>query len=542
MARKPIEIPIASETRAFGQGIESGVIRPLEDAEDALKALAKVDAGEDIERDMKQAQDATERLRDETKKTARDIEDEFKRSYRKTADDADDATRKMKDGFDEAGNEAAQSAREGAASFTGEFDDVADYIQEVLANALSGFGPAGLVAGVAAAAGIGIAVAKVQELTEKVEEIQERANDVHLGALEEGIDVEGYVTGLDYVRSALERLNEEGQKRFRFFWEEDDTGLQEFISDLRRTGEEQASANDILSLGTRELKAYRDAVDDNTGALQREKNQLEEATARNLDMSDADRRRLETLRDMAGASDRVIERLDEEIEVRSEATERSDAWAESGAAAAQARADAEDEAAERVKGAIQSVTAEQLGAYDSMRDGAYQKATADNAAFNIDKWLSYVEEARGAADTYRANIQTMQLTPGEWENLLALPDDARTSIVNSYATSGEEGKARIRAALGDGGAGEAGAEAAVAFDSSFDPKAKVEAEVNTTKAEASVKELTKDRELKVKVKLDTSEYDNWDPARKTGRVAVTVDKAPWNDWRPAQKNGKVFWE
>lgn len=519
MARKPIEIPIASETKAFGQGIESGVIRPLEDAEDALKALAKVDAGDDIERDLKQAQKATESLKDETKKTAREIEEEFKKSYRKTRDDSDDTTRKMKDGFREAADEAQQSGREAAASFSGGFEDVADFVQETLANALSGFGPIGLAAGVALASVIGSVLANAEMAQDKLNAARERASELASTLYENG----GEIPMAERLQEMFDLLAEEsgsgnGILNLIDQWTDFGSTLDAIRRTAKLTGSGVSDMIDALSGG--DLDKSQRMLDAINRQIEELESNVSTAWAWNPD--------LQALRE-------ARDEIDKTVQAERLAADINDELGAQRVAAA-------EETAEKVKAAGESVVSESLAGYDRMRDAAYTKATADNAAFDIDKWLSYVEEARGAADAYRSNLQSMQLTPSEWENLLALPDDARTSIVNSYATSGEEGKARIRAALGDGGAGDAGAEAAVAFDSSFDPKAKVEANVDTKRAEASVKELTKDREIKVKVKLDTSEYDNWDPARKTGRVNVTVDKAPWNDWRPAQKNGKVYWE
>lgn len=531
-----ITIPIAADAGAFEKGVTSGIIRPVEDAEKALRDLAETRGPQQLEDAMRDAQKQTEKLKDETRASADAIEKNWKKAYRETKQSSDDATRSMKEGFREAGDEAGQSAREGAASFTGEFDDVGDYIQEVLANALSGFGPAGLVAGVAAAAGIGIAIAKINEMKEAVDDLQERAGEVHLEALEEGVDVEGYVTGLGYVREALQRLNEEGQKKFRWFWEEDSTGLQELVRDLRTAGETQADTTDLFSLGTDQLRDYRDALERNARAYDDQADAIK-ATERGMGtLTDAELRRISGLHKQSEAAGRVLETIDREIELRSEAVERSDAWAESGAAAASARADTEEQAAERIKGAVQDVEREQLGAYDNMRQAAYEKATADDTAFDINKWLTYVEESRAAADAYRSNLQGMQLTPAEWENLLALPEQARTNIVNSYATSGDEAKARIRSALGDGGGADAGAEAAVAFDKSFMPDAKITPAVDTAKADRTIADLTKPREVVLKVVPDTSAYDAWQPGRKT--VSVDGDVSALSR-RIDQMNGRT---
>lgn len=528
------EIAVASETGAFEKGIKSGVVKPLEDAEKALKKLGDTNVGRDIDRDLDAAQRATKSLEKETKDAAREIEDAFRSSYRKAKNDADDATDKMRHGFREVGDEAGSSGREAAASFSGEFDDVSDFIQEIAANAFGGFGPAGAAAGLAAAVGLGIATAKIEELKQKVEDLQQVANDVHMSALENDQSVEEFTTSVDGATQALQRLNEEGQKEFRYWWEEDSTGLEEFNRDLRRTGETQANATDIFRLGSRELAKYRDSVRNNSDELRDQAEAIRDAEKGMGTLSDADLRRINSLEAQASAGDRVIETLEREIETRSEAAERSDAWSESGARAATQRAEAEKDAADqraeaeeaardRITAATEAVVSSQLGAYDSMRSAAYDKATADDAAFDTDKWLTYVEETRAQADAYKANIQAMQLSPAEWENLLALPEEARAGIAASYAAAGDEGKTRIREALGDGGGAEAGAQATVSFTDAFQPKADVTVETDTSESEAKVAELVKTREMTVKVRLDTSEVDRWTPPPKFLTTVVNAD-------------------
>ncbi len=68
------------------------------------------------------------------------------------------AAEEGKSGMDDFKQEANQTARESAASFDGSAESIVDVFQEVAANAFQGFGPAGAVAGLAIAAGIGLGV------------------------------------------------------------------------------------------------------------------------------------------------------------------------------------------------------------------------------------------------------------------------------------------------------------------------------------------------------------------------------------------------
>lgn len=179
MARGDLSVVINSETKAFKQGVDSGIIKPLEDAEKALTDLGRSRGPEQLERDMKDAQKQTERLADETKATARQIE----RSYR---DAGRDIKKGVGDGLKDAKQEATQSGRESAASFSGEWTDVGDFLQETVANGLSGFGPLGLAAGIAGAAGIGVITETILGQQEAADELKARLSSAYQEAAEEG--------------------------------------------------------------------------------------------------------------------------------------------------------------------------------------------------------------------------------------------------------------------------------------------------------------------------------------------------------------------
>lgn len=202
MARKH-EIAIAADTRDFERGIRDGIIDPLDDAERNLDQLgdAAEAAGRDSSRGLDKIGDAAEdagreskRLGDDLKDAGRDgeravdrLEDALRDAQRQTdklGDDARDAGRDMERGMKDAEggveefkDEANSTAREAAASFDGSAESIVDAFQEVAANAFVGFGPAGAVAGLAAAAGIGLVVKGFEEAEEAREESEERIGE-----------------------------------------------------------------------------------------------------------------------------------------------------------------------------------------------------------------------------------------------------------------------------------------------------------------------------------------------------------------------------
>lgn len=160
------------------------------DVADAVRGAEKVaesyegvqDALDDVAREARKTEDALEDVGDGTKSAA-DAGDDMARKFRddfdkirkdaKGAGDGigkgiDDGADKAAAGMDDLKDEAAGTSREMAASFDGSVESLAEGLQEVAANAFAGFGPAGAAAGLAAAAGIGIAISKLTEFAEEI--------------------------------------------------------------------------------------------------------------------------------------------------------------------------------------------------------------------------------------------------------------------------------------------------------------------------------------------------------------------------------------
>jgi hypothetical protein len=97
------------------------------------------------------------------------------------------ASKDISKGLGEVKDEARQSGKEAAASFSGEFSDVGDFMQETVAQGLGGFGPLGLAAGLAGAAGIGLVTAELQKQQEETARLKERFSEMYSQAAEDGL-------------------------------------------------------------------------------------------------------------------------------------------------------------------------------------------------------------------------------------------------------------------------------------------------------------------------------------------------------------------
>lgn len=182
---------------AFGEKIEDGFRAAGRAADDLAD---KIDS-------------ATDDIKSDAAAAAEKIEKKFSSSYKEVTADAKKMAKASgeefkgmgtdaSEGLKEFKGEAAQSAKEAAASFDGSADSIADMFQETAAQAFAGFGPAGAAAGIAAAAGLGVAMNYLGVMGEKAAAAAESVGDL----TEQFIDL-----GADGARSATamaERLRE----------------------------------------------------------------------------------------------------------------------------------------------------------------------------------------------------------------------------------------------------------------------------------------------------------------------------------------------
>ena len=178
MARSPIEIPIASETGAFKKGVDSGIIEPREYAQKALDDLARSRGPEELERDMRDAQKQTEKLKDETSRTADAIEKDFQRAYRETKQAADDGLGGVSRKGEEVSGELKQNLGETFSSFRGDLEDLPQIAQDVFGGIAAGAGTVTASLGLAGIAGaIGLVIGGLAQAREEQRKNEEAAND-----------------------------------------------------------------------------------------------------------------------------------------------------------------------------------------------------------------------------------------------------------------------------------------------------------------------------------------------------------------------------
>ncbi len=175
---RPIEIAIDAKTKDAETGI-ARVADSLDEAGAALDDLGKTSrkAGDVVETSLKDAGKQADKLDrdlttalDDAAKSAKRTGDSIGDNVRRGARDADEGVSALRDN-------TASNAKEMGASFQ-DVGSAIDSLQGLMSEALEGFGPAGIAAGVTMAIGIGIAQQALQAAADKVNEIKTTAGQM----------------------------------------------------------------------------------------------------------------------------------------------------------------------------------------------------------------------------------------------------------------------------------------------------------------------------------------------------------------------------
>ncbi len=309
---KGYAVGIVSETKAFKQGIQAGVIAPLEDAQDELTALGRnrgadqlgdalddagdaardaerriedaADAVDDLGRShgpdqledaMRDAQRATERLGDETEEVARDIEREFRDTYRKVKQDAEDASHggvegfgKIKDGAGELQNEIGSNLGEAVSSFRGDMQDLGQVGQDTLGGlaatvaSVPGFGIPAAAALAAGAAGLGLVTAEFERIAEEEEESRQRVADWASAYIESA----GRIVGAAHVVAEVNAISTDPERYKEAQEAAKDWGVDVSTAMLGLAGDETALGIVTETLGKRQQEWAEIVKETSTGS------------------------------------------------------------------------------------------------------------------------------------------------------------------------------------------------------------------------------------------------------------------------------------
>jgi hypothetical protein len=181
-----IKIEFLSDTKDLVRGVDT-IGDKLRDAADDLDDLGRAgeksgdrlgDSFKGVGKDLDGAGDDVKTFEQRAQKAFRAVAQDAEKSGKDVGHSQKDGLHKASQGLDEFKDEANGTAKETAASFDGSADSIIGSFQEVAANAFAGFGPAGAAAGLALAAGLGIAQAALQGNADKANELGDQVSQL----------------------------------------------------------------------------------------------------------------------------------------------------------------------------------------------------------------------------------------------------------------------------------------------------------------------------------------------------------------------------
>lgn len=500
----PIEIPIASETKAFRMGIESGVIDPLEDAEKALLDLGHSgdktsdeldDVGKAGKKSGKLLDDAltgAQRESDKTRNKLEQLADQVEAAGR-SGRSIDDGIRKGTEGAGEAvkefGDEAKQNMAETFASFRGDGEDLVQIVQDTFGGVMSNLGPVGMAAGAAGAIGIGLIIGAFEKAKEEEADFRERVAELAADLIEHGGEgAEGIRQIADGLKGmALE--TDEGKKK-----------LAEVVKEAKEVGVSVEGLAQAYAGSAEALDEYGQKAAD-VATEERELARLGGVMADSN--SKSSKARQDQIRDYSKLIDGVSE-LKKEQEA---AAEIEAAWIESGGAAMEARADR----MEALQGELDGAIGKWSDYYDA-ETGATDPAAYLNAMqARIDATANFNTNVNRLATDFGMSSAEVQAIIDQGVDFAPMLQ----SIIDSGM--GDEYVAQVRAAVGGG----------QDIVNGNPLTATVDADADTSKAEGELDAAATDRDTTIKAKPDSkaaaAELDAVAAKSRTATIRANAD-------------------
>lgn len=414
----------------------------LEEVADQLEDLG--DGGKTID---DKVGDAFRGMSDDAKDAARTVDDKVGSALRSVADDAKAAGKTIgkdvKDGADKAGDglgelkdEAAGTAREAAASF-GSIEDAAGALQEVAANALVGFGPAGMVAGLAAAAGIGLAMTAMQDAATTATEAKQKAVDMVDAIAEAG----GNLADVDLADRIKSWGREVLDDNWMTFWaDESSTKFQETAKDAEAFGVKATDAIRAASGSADDSRKFLEETADDWQTLNKRVEEGSRVSADGAiafdDGAKAAQKQRDALSDLRGQAEENIKTTESAVEIyglEADAIGDTEAATEAATEALRDRSDALNESATSAMSADQAELDYIETLAQSTKDIASNGRTMDiNTEAGRANRATLLEMAGSARTLIDAQIAQGDTTA----NVTKRTSEARTSFINAAVSAG----------------------------------------------------------------------------------------------------------
>lgn len=482
-------------TRDVSDGLD-GVADSLDDlARDAQRSGDRMgdgisDGARDAERSVERVEHSFRDMSDAAQRESRSAGRDIDRNVRQGSDSA-------RDGIREIGDESASTAKEAAASFDGSAESIGDAFQEVAANAFAGFGPAGLIAGVAAAAGIGVAISAIQGGAEDAEKFKERIGELAGEFIETG---DTGAASLDYI---VEKLKEMATET-----EDSATNLEDLRDVSDRSGSSFKDLAQAYSGSAEELDELVKSGKDHLKNLQDEADLIDTTTSKGVD-------KFSNLMDQIDAQDSYNQYLGEAKTVAEEAAEAEANYAAAGGPEMELKAARLEALNEK---------------YDEIAGSASDFISEETGLFDVSGYIASMDARIAALQAYNTQIGESALTEEARSFLDSQGQDAAATLFAGYQNASDAEKAKLNDIWS-----EAGAENSGSYTDTFTagmpdevkgPDVKVEAD--TKAAEADIEKTTsKKREAEIKVVATMTDakkdIDAFVKEKRSISIPVTVD-------------------
>lgn len=438
-----------AETRDFMAGVE--------DAEEALGTV--LDTMDELERESIKSADKVEASLKDITQAAKDTD----RSAENIGKGFKKGTREAEDGLDDLKENSKSNAKEVGASFDGSIESIADGFQGLAAEAFEGWGAAGVAAGVAVAAGIGLVMAGIEKANADAEAFREKVNELTQQLIEVG-DVGEISSG--FISDKLKELANAA---------EDGAISLEKIKDI---SEDTGSSFD-------ELASYFAGNAEGLDELIDKEKELQDTTHDGMEVRAA---AVQALDEEDKARDDLISKLEEQQRVQEAAAQAEADYLAAGGAEWQAKA-----------AAIETINA----AYDDAAGSILDFKNEETGVLDLEAFIASLEERKKQLADYQTALATSGLTTEQKAALDDMGLEAATAYLDGIKNGTPEQAAYLKESLTEAAKDSSGVAKNTIEEAFKKPtEAKVEAKLDTETATKSLEDfINKKRTLKLPVQL-----------------------------------------
>ena len=449
MASKGIVINFLSDVRDF--------LRGTSDVEEALDDV--VDSLEDVSKD---GDKAAEKLADSFKDNMKEVSRAAREAGDGIGSDLNRGTKKAEEGLDDLKKNSESNAKEVTASFDGSVESIVDGFQGLAAEAFEGFGPAGLIAGAALAAGIGLATAEFQKSEEAAQKAKERVADLGTAFIESGADI----AQVEAFQEALKGI----------ITNADDAAVK--VDDLRKLTKKYGDQVPSVAEFATAYAGNADAIESVTEQLEAAIKAEEDKTFKTKAGADASREKQEAYQ---GEIDK-LQGIQEEAELAAQIEEE---WLAAGGAEAQAKADA-----------IGTINA----AYDDVVGSILDYKDEETGLLDTQAFIDAIKARQDQLKQYQTDLASMGLTTEQKAALDDMGIEAASAYLEGIKSGTPEQADFLKKSLTEAAKDSSGV-AKKEIEKAFEKptEAKVKAVAETEAAQKDLDNLIKARTAVIKV-------------------------------------------